>query len=79
MDGSQERKENKTMINQYIKIKGHIIHLRSIKYVESCFTDQCVIRIGFKDGGATEIKFVYDSEAREKAFELLEEALMNLD
>lgn len=79
MVGSQERKEIKTMINQYIKIKDHILHLPSIKYVKPCYSSQCAILIGFKEGDSVEIKFMYDFKARDEAFELLEEALMNLD
>lgn len=64
------------MSSNYIKIKNHIIHLPSIKYVKPCYTDQCGVLIGFKEGDALEIKFIYDIEARDEAIDFLEEALM---
>jgi hypothetical protein len=64
------------MSSNYIKIKNHIIHLPSIKYVKPCFTGQQAVLIGFKEGDTLTIEFIYDIEARDEAIDFLEKALM---
>ena len=66
-------------MSQYIKIRNHLIHLPSIKHASLEYRAAYCIHIDFKDGGSTDISFLYDTEERAAAFELLEEALMNLN
>lgn len=66
-------------MSQYIKIKKHLIHLPSIKHVCFAYEVGHCIHIDFIDRGSTDINFWSDQDARDEAFELLEEALMNLN
>ena len=66
-------------MSQYIKIKNHLIHLPSIKHVCFVYEAGYCIHIDFKDHGSTDINFYGDRAERNEAFELLEEALMNLN
>jgi hypothetical protein len=65
----------------YIKIKDNIIDLNSIKVVSKKYTgwggETLVIK--FKDGDEMMIDFHSNEEARDSAFDLLCEALMNLN
>ena len=65
-------------MNQYIKIRDNLIYLPSIK----CAYKDCgygfKITLVFKEGDKGEIYFFDDMDARDEAFALLEEALMNL-
>jgi hypothetical protein len=66
-------------MSQYIKIRDHIIHLPSIKHACLGYEVGYCIHIDFKEGGSTDISFLYDLDERAAAFQLLEEALMNLN
>lgn len=66
-------------MSQYIKIQNHLIHLPSIKHACLEYSAGYCIHIDFKDGGSTGINFLYHTDERAAAFELLEEALMNLN
>ena len=67
-------------MNQYIKIKDNIIDLNSIKVASKRYTtggETLVIK--FKDSDKMEIYFYNEEESRDLAFDLLYEALMNLN
>ena len=66
-------------MSQYMRIQDHLIHLPSIKHACLAYEVGYCIHIDFKDGGSADITFLYDAEARAAAFQLLEEALMNLN
>lgn len=67
-------------MSQYIKIKDNIIDLNSIKVASKRYTtggETLVIK--FKDSDKMEIYFYNEEESRDLAFDLLYEALMNLN
>ena len=66
-------------MSQYIKIKNHLIHLPSVKHACLSYEAGYCIHIDFKDCGSTDISFSYETDERAAAFQLLEEALMNLN
>ena len=66
-------------MSQYIKIRNHLIHLPSVKHACLEYEAGYCIHIDFKDCGSTNISFLYDTDERAAAFQLLEEALMNLN
>ena len=66
-------------MSQYIKIKNHLIRLPNIKHVCFAYEAGYCIHIDFIDHGSTDINFWGDRDARDEAFQLLEEALMNLN
>ena len=66
-------------MSQYIKIKNHLIRLPSIKHVCFAYEAGYCIHIDFIDRGSADINFWGDRDARDEAFQLLEEALMNLN
>lgn len=66
-------------MSQYIKIRNHIIHLPSIKHVCPEYEAGYCIHIDFKDCSSVDINFLSDTQERAAAFQLLEEALMNLN
>lgn len=66
-------------MSQYIKIRNHLIHLPSVKHACLEYEAGYCIHIDFKDCGSTNINFLSDRAERTDAFQLLEEALMNLN
>lgn len=66
-------------MSQYIKIRNHLIHLPSVKHACLEYESGYCIHIDFKDYGSTDINFLSDRAERMDAFQLLEEALMNLN
>lgn len=66
-------------MSQYMRIQNHLIHLPSVKHACLEYTSGYCIHIDFKDGGGAYINFLFDTDERAAAFDLLEEALMNLN
>lgn len=66
-------------MSQYIKIQNHLIHLPSIKHACLEYKAGYRIHIDFKEGGSIDINFLSDITERAAVFQLLEEALMNLN
>ena len=65
-------------MSQYIKIKDNLIHLPSIKHAYKDSGYGFKITLVFKEGDKADIYFFSDVDARDDAFALLEEALINL-